>query len=287
VVSALGQDGSRTRVEVTGDTVLLTVDPAVAGLPTSGFSVVVTAGPEGVRAAWGWLGEPAEGASYPLVGARAAFVEYAGRTGPVAPSVDDPASVDEPSLDGPTGRGAGLVVGARLGLAFVWAEGDRPLLVPAWLYDVEGTADRLAVPAVDPAYVEPPSTGSPIPVEPGGGSGGSAGPPGDPEPGDPPGGTGPDEPATRFEPVVLDRSGTQLTARFYGGVEDCYDYRLTVEESPDRVVLRLVETATSDGPCIELAQEYERTVTLREQLGDRPVVDGSTGHEVLLRRPRD
>lgn len=273
-MTATGLDASASSadIEVRDDGVLLTVDPRVAGRPTAGMPVAVAAGPDGVRTASGWLADPVEGEAYPLVGARDAIDAASTPSSPTSSSAVTEATV----------------VAVELGLSLEWSQDGRPLLVPAWLLDVDGAPRPVPVVAVDPAYLGAPGGGTAVPAEPGGGAGDEAGSPGRPGPVRPPdGGSAPGQPGTRYETVVLDRTGRSLTARFYGGVEDCYDYRLTAEESPRRVVLHLRETSTTDGVCIELAQEYERTVQLRNPLGDRVVVDAETGHQVLLRRPRD
>jgi hypothetical protein len=69
--------------------------------------------------------------------------------------------------------------------------------------------------------------------------------------------------------------------RFWGGVETCYAYSVRAEEGDRAVRLTLVERSRSDGPCIELAQQYDRTVHLREPLGDRRVVDAETGETLI------
>lgn len=121
----------------------------------------------------------------------------------------------------------------------------------------------------------------------GGGSPGSSGSAGSPLPADPstdPGaGTQPaqDEPQTRFTSVGVGADEATLDVSFWGGVDTCYRYEVRVDEGPDAVALSLAETHRSDGPCIDLAQEYRRTVTLDEPLGDRPVRDADTGEVVL------
>ena len=53
------------------------------------------------------------------------------------------------------------------------------------------------------------------------------------------------------------------------------------EEKGDVVTLSLGEQRTFEGACIDLAQEYDRTVPLTEPLGARRVVDALTGDLLL------
>ena len=124
----------------------------------------------------------------------------------------------------------------------------------------------------------------------GGGSSGSSGSPGSagsPLPADPstdPGaGTQPaqDDLQTRFTSVGVGADEATLDVSFWGGVDTCYRYEVRVDEGPDAVALSLAETHRSDGPCIDLAQEYHRTVALDEPLGERRVRDADTGEVVL------
>lgn len=86
------------------------------------------------------------------------------------------------------------------------------------------------------------------------------------------------QPMSRFIAAVPSPDGMSLTATFWGGVEDCFRYRVTARETEQTVELTLHEKRRGGTPvCIELAQEWTRTVTLDQPLGDRTVVDGSNG----------
>jgi hypothetical protein len=115
----------------------------------------------------------------------------------------------------------------------------------------------------------PPSAPS---AEPGGGSGGS---------GSDGSGSGADDPMTRFTDVRAGADGRSVDVTFYGGVDTCYRYEVRADETAQQVALSLSEQRKGDGPCIELAQEYQRSVPLDRPLGDRRVVDAATG-DVLL-----
>ena len=117
----------------------------------------------------------------------------------------------------------------------------------------------------------PPSTG-----EPGSDSGG--------DPGSDTG-SGADDPMTRFTAVRAGSDDRSVDVRFYGGVDTCYAYVVRADETSRQVALSLSEERKGDGPCIDLAQEYQRSVPLDRPLGDRRVVDATTG-DVLLDPPR-
>jgi hypothetical protein len=98
---------------------------------------------------------------------------------------------------------------------------------------------------------------------------------------EPGGGADPDAPMSQFTSVSRARDGRALDVRFWGGVEDCYRYTVLAEETARTVTLSRSEERTVDGACIELAQEYERTVPLEQPLGTRRVVDAVTGETLL------
>lgn len=118
-------------------------------------------------------------------------------------------------------------------------------------------------------------------VSPGGGGSdavpGSPGSPGTATPSEP----AQDQPMTRFTAVTRGPDDTTLEVSFWGGVEECYRYTVRAQGSADVVRLTLDEKRTHDGPCIELAQQYDRTVPLDTPLGDRRVVDAETGETLL------
>jgi len=91
----------------------------------------------------------------------------------------------------------------------------------------------------------------------------------------------PDLPSSRFTSVQPGSGGAALDVSFWGGVEECYEYTVRAEEKGDVVTLSLGEQRTFEGACIDLAQEYDRTVPLTEPLGARRVVDALTGDLLL------
>jgi len=102
-------------------------------------------------------------------------------------------------------------------------------------------------------------------------------------------GTGGDAPVswTRIEPtddlvsptvtepseLVADPDDDSVVlVRFYGGVQDCYGARVTVDESEEVVVITLETGSRADAgdrACIEIAEAQELAVELEAPLGDR------------------
>ena len=95
----------------------------------------------------------------------------------------------------------------------------------------------------------------------------------------------PAAPMSRFTSVTVGAGGDAVDVRFWGGVEDCYRYTILARETDKTVTLRLREESTFDGACIDLAQEYERTVSLDAPLGVRTVLDAVTGESLLAPSP--
>lgn len=135
--------------------------------------------------------------------------------------------------------------------------------------------------------VDPPgsTSGGSVIGSPGSGGDGAPGSSGSAEPLPVSPSRGPDEPMSRFSAVTPSADNRSLQVQFWGGVDDCYRYRVRADESDGTVSLSLSEERTSDGPCIELAQQYDRTVHLDEALGIRDVVDATTGETLLAPSP--
>ncbi|MCF3965540.1 hypothetical protein L1885_28675, partial [Streptomyces fuscigenes] len=119
-------------------------------------------------------------------------------------------------------------------------------------------------------------------MQPGGGSGAAAGP------GTGRGGTDVSPPGPGASPsgtaggAVLGRAvsysthGRDLTVRFWGGV--CGTYSVTADESGTAVEVGLVPPRPKPGAmCPAMARSLERTVTLRQPVGDRDVIGAETG----------
>jgi hypothetical protein len=291
VLSAVGLDADDATIEPANSfgtaiaSRTVRVDPAVDGAPTSGFATSVTVDASGVLTASGWLAPARPSDSYPVIGAREAVDQLAAMPVPLI-------ACPESTVPVPPGLACGgpmEVTGAAFGRSVQWeGSGDRALLVPSWLFDIKGATEPIAIVAVDPAFLA-----DPLPADPSGGSSGSGsgsgvpGAPGTSDPGSPatpvPPAVEPSATTSRFESVAPTNGGAALRVTFYGGVDSCYTYDVVVKESADEVTLRLVEKRTAD-ICIDMAQQYERTVKLAKPLGNRTVVDADTGSPLIGER---
>ena len=271
-------------------------DPTVGDLPTHGLTTMVRVLGTRVTSASGWLGGSRAGATYPVISARAAWQQLL-RTPMIRPMMACPepmAGGSDPLICG----GPITVTGARFGLS-LHEENGRPLLVPSWLFDVRGSDSALSVVAVAPRYLAAP----PAPTA-GGGSGssgsgssgsgssgsgsvgsgstgGTAVPPVAPSSAPAPSDAFPLPPESRFSSVTA--SGTGLVVRFTGGVRACFSYAVVPAETSSQISLSLVQHSSSNQPCVEMAQVYERRVALSAPLGTRAVVDARTGAVLLAR----
>jgi hypothetical protein len=262
-----------TAVGFAADARTVRVDPVVDGQPTSGLATTVTVDADGVLTASGWLGDAQPSDTYPVVSAKEAVARLAAMPVPLIACAESA----KPVPPGPVCGGPVEITGASFGLSVQWESG-RAVLVPSWLFDTAGGLEPLAVVAVDSAYLAdalPPD----LPGD--GASGSGSGMPGSTG-GAEPGTVDPVAPAveptaatSRFDSVSVVDGGSGLQVTFYGGVESCYTYTVVAEENETQIALRLAEERNGE-VCIDLAQQYERTVDLKEPLGSRRVVDADT-----------
>ncbi|MEV6618604.1 hypothetical protein AB0N31_33045 [Streptomyces sp. NPDC051051] len=273
VLMAVGQDDATLDAgQVVGARRVVNADPVIDGLPTYGWTTGVTVSAQGeIVAGSGQVKAPAEGAAYPVLGAR----ETLDRMN-AAPGTDPRAGIGgcatpvpaEEQPESPCGTSAGVppketltVEEAVFGLA-PHASGGRQVLVPSWLFSVRGAgagdAYTVTHPAIEPEFLSAPPAATP-----------SAAP----------------TSGTETRDVKVDgytAEGDELVVGFTGGV--CSDYRATAVESGDRVKVTVTETPWPDTVCIKIAKFFHRTVRLDEPLGDRTVV-GSDGGQVPLEKP--
>ena len=186
LLAALGLDPTRSVVYGSDQ---VSVDPEVAGFPTSGYETDVVVDGHQVTAADGWVypATPATGHTYPLISASAALKLMAIAPEPMmgqpaiacadaarvpAPS---PTSGADPSPAMPCG-GPSTVTGGRLGLVLQWdgGYGRTPILVPAWFLTLRGGGGPLVLVAVSPKYVAAPAPLTTLP-NPAGSVGGAPG----------------------------------------------------------------------------------------------------------------
>ena len=121
----------------------------VDGLPTWGLRTLVDVDRLGVLGALGVPSRPAAGDAYPIITAAAALDLL--RAMPRA----EPAIACAVGSSCP-GTAPQVVTGARLGLTMAYDDGS-PVLVPAWLFSLEGTDDPVAVVAVERRYLADPA----------------------------------------------------------------------------------------------------------------------------------
>jgi hypothetical protein len=172
--AGLDLDGAEVRVADSYAARLVTIAPAVGGLPTTGFAWTVGVGAKGrIQHASGWLATPEPADTYPLIGVETGFerLRRSPPLGPIlraeAPAVEPapcPAGAKVPCSARPLPARVATVTGARLGLqlAPMLADRTRPgavaYLLPAYLFDLEGgwTAVRSII-AVQDRYLTPAS----------------------------------------------------------------------------------------------------------------------------------
>ncbi|WP_019885635.1 hypothetical protein [Streptomyces purpureus] len=284
VLAAVGQaDADKDAAQVMGSVRVVNAAPRIGGLPTYGWSTGIQVGSDGrVVGGSGQLKKPEQGHRYPVVGAEKALAELnkaskgAGPIGIGGCATAPPASVHGTETGGkpdtrpeaPCEAAADrvppremTVLGAEFGLAAQHVEG-RQALVPAWLFEVadENAKARpftIAQTAVAPEHLTPRPTPSPTPTP-------------VPVPSDDA------APPRQLQAYSVDSTGRKLTVTFWGGV--CSDYAASAQESAERVTVTITETPRNpDRACIAIAVEVTKTVTLKEPLGDRQVVDAASG----------
>ena len=293
VLAALGIEGTPRALDAWSDSRTVLVDPVVGGMPTVGVATTVDVDTSGVVAATGRLEAPAAGPDYPILTARGALDRLGSLPQPM-PAVDCPVS-----KDGTTSCSAGaleptVVTGATLGLMLSYDSVD-PVLVPAWLFTVDGWTDPMPVIAVTDQYL---GGATPSPGSGSGSSPGSGGPdatlsPIPPATGDLPA-TRTSDPGTVVGPTPiqpggvavtsasLGKDGRTLTLTGWGGV--CAEYRGDAKETDTEVyvVINSTPTVDKDMACIELAKEISVDVVLQAPLGSRTVQDGNTGETLKV-----
>ncbi|GAA1364593.1 hypothetical protein [Streptomyces beijiangensis] len=275
VLKALGQDDAKLDAgQLMGSVRVVNADPVIDGLPTYGWmtGIQVGVGSQLVGGS-GQLKHPVKGAEYPLISADDALKQLnsggsaggsvgIGGCATVAPL--DRASKETPGSpcrkESPAPPQTLAVSGARLGLAVEFLDG-RQALVPSWLFEVKpaGGAQHFTVVqrAVDPQYITAPSIS---PTE---------------EQNHPGTGTGTD--GRRI--VSYSADGRKLTVHFWGGV--CSTYGASASEDGSAARVTVTEKKPEKGRvCIMIAKDLARTVTLDKPLGDRKVVDASSGQTV-------
>ncbi|MFI5825973.1 hypothetical protein ACIA6C_01720 [Streptomyces sp. NPDC051578] len=269
VLAGAGQADAKLDARLTqGSVRVVTADPVIGGLPTQGWSSKVSVGPDGtVVAGSGELKAPVRAADEPVVGAVEALARLNARSGGsdgTGPGPGGCATSVPLTPDTPTGATDTLpcnpeprpmkpprtetVRGAVLGLAAGTVDGGGRGLVPAWFFEVAGKDGGPSRTVVEPASSR--ETAAPS-------AGASRTVPG-------------------FSYKEADRT---LTVNFWGGV--CSTYAVEAREEGTDVLVKITDTPDKPGrACIMLAKEMSRTVTLQKPLGDRKVVDATSGKQL-------
>ncbi|MFB6812243.1 hypothetical protein [Streptomyces sp. NPDC056387] len=266
VLAALGQGGAKLDARLTqGGVRVVNADPVIDGFPTQGWATKVSVGADSqVVAGSGELKAPVRAAERPVVGAVEALARLnrssAGSGGtdpgpsgcatsvpltpdtPVGPSDTLPCNPEPRPMKPPKTE---TVKGAVLGLAPGTVDGTRGL-VPAWLFEVAGGDGGPGRTVVQPAGED--ATGTPQAPK-----GGKTVP--------------------GFSYREDDR---KLTVNFWGGV--CSTYALEAREEAGSVSVRITDTPNEPGrSCIMLAKDMTVSTTLGKPLGERKVIDATTG----------
>jgi hypothetical protein len=163
ILSRIGWRDAALDVLRSAPTTTVIAHRSLESVQTANWTTTLTFGPDGTLVdASGWVSDPRRGRTYPLIDAARAFRLLAAqpRLMPELCRVrKDGKSECEPIP--PV-----VITGAMLGLALRHDLG-RPLLVPAWLFAVRGSAEPLTMVAVDPRWLKPPATVVPLPLTPG------------------------------------------------------------------------------------------------------------------------
>ncbi|MFJ8570229.1 hypothetical protein [Streptomyces sp. NPDC093514] len=263
VLAAAGVEGAKQDARLTQGAVrVVAADPVVGGLPTQGWSTKVSVGGDGsVVGANGELKAPARAGEQQVVGAVEALArlneksgggsgnpEPSGCASAVPLTADAPAAGTDTVPCNPEPRPmkpprTETVRGAVLGLVPGTVNGAQGL-VPAWLFEVAGQGGgpghTVAQPAAAQENAPGPADGRTVPG---------------------------------FSYAEADR---KLTVNFWGS--PCSTYAVEAREQAESVMVKITDTPKKPGQaCIMLAQEMSSTVTLQQPLGDRKVVDATTG----------
>jgi hypothetical protein len=157
MLSALGWSAGDIDVAPGRPTTTVTARRAVDGLDTADWTTTLSFTTQLLDSAYGWTTTPTRGPAYPLISAADAFRALAAEPRPMMPELCRLRTDGKPGCEPPAPV---VITGARLGLA-LRHEPRQPVLVPAWLFDVAGGAQPLAVVAVAPHFL---ATPPPVPM---------------------------------------------------------------------------------------------------------------------------
>jgi hypothetical protein len=165
------------------------------------------------------------------------------------------------------------VTGAQLGLLLTALSGDEAALLPAWLFEVKDWPMPLAQPAIQPRFLThpaadpvPPTDGAPSDAAPNAGSGSRG--------------------AFGFDAVYPTDDPMGIVVQ-YGDSSSCPHSNVTsvAKEGTDTVYVLLEgDSMASEQACTSDYRQVLVPLTLAAPLGDRKVVDASSGKPVAVDR---
>ena len=159
ILTALGLNDAQVSAQQGSPTTYVTADPMLGGKPTQGWTTSLELDNDNkLVSANGWIDETTKADSYPVITAQHAF-DLLKRTPVVYPLLCMVRKDGKSGCEPPKPMN---VTGATLGL--VMDQDQRgAILVPAWLFDLEGQSRPVAQVAIDPSYLAPPPTPTPLP----------------------------------------------------------------------------------------------------------------------------
>jgi hypothetical protein len=159
ILTALGLANAHVTVQQGSPTSYVSADPTLDGKPTVGWTTSLEFDNDNKLVSGnGWSTDARQGDSYPVITAQRAFELL--KSTPIAyPMLCAVRKDGKPGCEPPQPM---KVTGAALGLMMDQDQAGA-ILVPAWLFDVEGQSRPTAQIAIDPAYLAPPPTPSPLP----------------------------------------------------------------------------------------------------------------------------
>ena len=162
--TGLDLDGAAVRVDDGFTAWYVSADPMVGGLPTIGMSSGVAIGAAGaIESANGWLGDPEQGDTYPLLPLGTAVERLSGMSTTLELRVACPEGEVCPEPE-PVVL---TVTGARLGLQLVSAwDAPESFLVPSYFLEIDGAGREGETPtfAVADEYLTAPTPTEPVPL---------------------------------------------------------------------------------------------------------------------------
>lgn len=263
VFAALGLDVSQATVDTSPYGGSAVLNPLLSGLDTVGFTTSVSMDASGkVRYASGFLGDPTMGDSYPVISAQQAFDEL-----PAFAHLD---LCRLPAAGEPAGCGAPPaleITGAHLGLLMQPLAGNDEALVPAWLFEVQGSDYPISQVAVAKKYLAtdpvptPNASDQPLPSA-----------------------VAPANPSTPLSVDAASRGAkpNELVVQ-YGDSSSCPWQHVTHKVKEDSTTIYMLLQADPRKPGIACTADYlprKVTVELQSPLADRKVVDATTAKAV-------